>query len=47
VLITLRILVIVVPVLAGIVAYRLCRELSERDGLPVAPTLRERRSARS
>jgi len=46
VLLTLRVLVIVVPVIAGLIAYRLCKELSARDGLPVAPTLRERRRAR-
>ena len=46
VLITLRVLVIVVPIVSGFVAYRLCKELSARDGLPIAPTLRERRKAR-
>jgi ubiquinol-cytochrome c reductase cytochrome b subunit len=45
VLITLRVLVIAVPILAGMIAYRLCKELSARDGLPIAPTLRERRKA--
>lgn len=47
VLVTLRVLVIAVPILAGLIAYRLCKELAARDGLPVAPTLRERRSASS
>jgi len=41
VLITLRVLVIVVPVLAAWITYRLCRELAARDGLltlsPVRP----------
>jgi ubiquinol-cytochrome c reductase cytochrome b subunit len=45
VLITLRVLVIAVPILAGMIAYRLCKELSARDGLPIAPTLKERRKA--
>ncbi len=47
VLITLRVLVIVVPVVAGLITYRLCKELSARDGLPVAPTLLERRKSRA
>ena len=46
VLVTLRVLVITVPVIAGLITYRLCKELSARDELPVAPTLRERRRAR-
>ena len=34
VLITLRVLVFLVPIVAAWVTYRLCRELSDRDGLP-------------
>jgi ubiquinol-cytochrome c reductase cytochrome b subunit len=43
VLITLRVLVIVVPIVTGFIAHRLCRELAARDGLAAAPTLEERR----
>jgi quinol---cytochrome-c reductase cytochrome b subunit len=46
VLITLRVLLILVPIISGVTTYRLCKELSARDGLPIAPTLRERREAR-
>jgi ubiquinol-cytochrome c reductase cytochrome b subunit len=33
-LITMRVLVFVVPVVTAVVTYRLCKELSKRDGLP-------------
>jgi ubiquinol-cytochrome c reductase cytochrome b subunit len=33
-LITMRVLVFVVPVVTAVVTYRLCKELSRRDGLP-------------
>jgi hypothetical protein len=46
VLITLRVLVIVVPVIAGVIAYRLCKELSALAGLPIGPTMKERKEAR-
>lgn len=35
VLITLRVLVFLVPIVAAWATYRLCRELSDRDGLPI------------
>jgi ubiquinol-cytochrome c reductase cytochrome b subunit len=42
VLITLRVLVIVVPIVAGWVTYRLCKELAARDDLPILSPLRPR-----
>jgi ubiquinol-cytochrome c reductase cytochrome b subunit len=46
VLVTLRVLVVLVPLTAALVTYRLCKELSAQRGLPIAPTLRARRQAR-
>ncbi|MEO6123623.1 MAG: ubiquinol-cytochrome c reductase cytochrome b subunit [Ilumatobacteraceae bacterium] len=45
VLVSLRVLVITVPIVTGFIAYRLCKELAARSGLSIAPTLRERRAA--
>jgi ubiquinol-cytochrome c reductase cytochrome b subunit len=38
-----RVLLIVVPPVAAVVAYRLCKELQRRDGLPAEPEILEER----
>ncbi len=40
---TYRILLIIVPPIAAVVAYRLCKELQQRDGLPAEPEILEER----
>jgi len=40
VLVTLRVLVVVVPIVSATVTYRLCKELAARDGLPTLSEVR-------